>query len=73
MKIFLPLLLFVHFNLPGSRQAEMVYVCVSPTSIAYHKSKDGCKGIQACTHQIIKISKADAINKYKYRACKICF
>lgn len=51
----------------------MVYVCVSPTSIAYHKSKNGCKGIQACTHQIIKVSKADAINKYKYRACKICY
>ena len=54
---------------PGSIK---VYVCDSSTSVAYHSSKS-CKGLNRCTHQIIEVSKQDAIDKYGKRACKICY
>jgi len=53
------------------KSTEEVYICVSPTAKAYHKSKDGCKGLLSCTHKITKVTKDEAIRKYKYRACRI--
>lgn len=49
----------------------MVYVCVSTTAYAYHVDYD-CRGLQACTHTIRKVTEDDAINKYGRKACKIC-
>lgn len=73
MKIFLQLLLLVQLSLYKEPDTEQVYICISRSAIAYHKSGDGCRGIKACTHEIRKVSKADAIRKYKYRACKLCY
>ncbi|MES2023908.1 MAG: hypothetical protein V4439_04455 [Patescibacteria group bacterium] len=52
-------------------KGDSVYVCDSQTSVAYHVDKN-CKGLSRCTHKIITVTKADAVNVYKKRACKIC-
>ena len=48
-----------------------VYFCDSSTSVAYHASEN-CKGLNKCTHNIIRITVNDAIGRGK-RACKICY
>ncbi|WP_216857882.1 hypothetical protein [Pedobacter steynii] len=73
MKILLHLVLLMHLNMDQRPDTTRVYICTSPTAVAYHKSRNGCKGIQACSRKVIKVSKSDAIRKYKYRACKVCY
>jgi len=73
MKVLINLILLLGLCSYKGPDSGEVYISLSPTAVAYHKSKDGRKGIQACTHQVIKVSKEDAIKKYKYRACKLCF
>lgn len=73
MKIICTLLILISTSLCNPVAPEEVYICISPTAIAYHKSKTNCKGIRACTHDIKKVSKEDAIKKFKYRACRLCF
>lgn len=73
MKILLHLVLLMQLSMDKKTDTPQVYICTSPTAVAYHKSKDGCKGIQACNRKVLKVSKSDAIRKYKYRACKICY
>lgn len=68
IKIVLVCLLFMSFK--GG--TEKVYVCDSSTSVAYHETKE-CKGLNRCKHDIINITKKDAIDKYGKRACKICY
>lgn len=50
---------------------EIVYLCNSKTSEVYHTNRQ-CKALKKCSHEIIEVTKADAINKYGKRACKIC-
>lgn len=50
---------------------DSVYLCNSATAYVYH-STTSCKGLNHCTHGLIKVSLKDAINKYHRRACKIC-
>ena len=70
VKVILKALLIV--GLLACHQGEpMVYVCNSKNSVAFHPSKE-CKGLQQCTHEIIHISKKDAVDKYGKRACKMC-
>lgn len=52
-------------------KTDSVFICVSGRAYAYHSTLE-CRGLQRCTHQIIKISLYEAVNKYGYRACKIC-
>lgn len=52
--------------------ADNVYVCDTKTSVAYHSTKD-CKGLNRCSHEIIHVSKADAVNVYGKRECKLCY
>lgn len=73
MKIFLHLIFFLQLVMGKETDTEQVYICISRSAVAYHKSEDACRGIKACTHEIRKVSKSDAIRKYKYRACKICY
>jgi hypothetical protein len=73
MKILLHLVLLMHLNMDKRPDTTQVYICTSPTAVAYHKSRNGCKGIQACSRKVLKVSKSDAIRKYKYRACKVCY
>jgi hypothetical protein len=49
-----------------------VFVCDSTTSVAYHETKN-CRGLNRCTHEIIQVTKRDAIENYGKRACKICY
>ncbi len=50
---------------------DSVYICVSPTGHKYHNDRD-CRGLAKCTHEIRKVSKAQAI-KMGYTPCKICY
>lgn len=49
-----------------------VWVCVSPTAVAYHSSKT-CAGLQRCTHAVVSTTKDSAVNYYHHRACKKCY
>lgn len=49
---------------------DSVYICQSKSAYAYHSYE--CRGLQRCTHRIVKIPKATAI-KLGYKACKICY
>ena len=73
MKILLVFLVILGQCVYNSGVEEEVYICVSKNAVAYHKSKNQCRGLGKCTHDIIKVTKEDAIRKYKYRACKICY
>jgi hypothetical protein len=68
LKISLVVILFASFKSNGDK----VYVCDSKTSVAYHATK-GCRGLNKCTHEIIHITKTEATNTYRKRACKICY
>jgi hypothetical protein len=59
IKLVLTFLLFTSFK-PGTTD---VYVCHSTASVAYNVSKN-CKGLNRCTHEIIYVSKIDAVDKY---------
>ncbi len=48
-----------------------VYICDSKTAYVYH-STENCPGLRHCTHDIIKVTLREAMNKYNRRACKIC-
>lgn len=48
-----------------------VYICDSAGSYAYHLSKS-CSGLRHCKHQILIVTKDEAINTYGRKACKIC-
>jgi hypothetical protein len=49
-----------------------VYICNSSGAYAYHSSTN-CSGLNRCTHTIIKVSVKDAVEKYRRRACKLCY
>ena len=66
-------------NAPKSRAAiekptkeVVVFLCDSETAYAYHSSS-GCSGLNRCKHEIIKVTKSDAVNQYGRRPCKICY
>lgn len=45
-----------------------VYICDSDTAKKYHLKKD-CRGLNACTHRIIKVSLEEAAKKGKKNLC----
>jgi len=50
---------------------DSVYICVSKTGHKYHDNRE-CRGLAKCTHEIRKVSGAQA-SKLGYTACKICY
>lgn len=84
-RFLLPLLLLLHLALlpalaqePASskekkekKKEATVYICDSKTASVYH-SGEGCRGLNNCKHEIIEVTKKDAVNVYGRRACKIC-
>jgi len=58
-------------NIHARTRVDSVYICVSATGHKYHDNRD-CHGLARCTHEIRKVSKAQAI-KMGYSACKICY
>ena len=59
-------------NIPAHVQTAEVYICLSANAKAYHAKKE-CKGLDACTHTIKKVTEKEAINDYNRRACKVCY
>jgi hypothetical protein len=57
---------------PVFAKAEYVYICNSTTAYAYHSIKD-CSGLNRCTHEILKITKDEAVDKYGRKPCKVCY
>ena len=53
------------------RVTEVVYVCISRGSVAYH-SRDNYEGINRCSHEVKRMSVADARVLGK-RACMKCY
>lgn len=51
---------------------DMVYICTGPQSNCYHRTP-GCHGLNKCSGDIRKVSKKEAEEKYRRRACKICY
>lgn len=51
-------------------EADSVYVCTGPYSVAYHQRID-CKGLKRCGSEIEKISRQDAVKEGR-RPCRIC-
>jgi hypothetical protein len=72
MKLLFGFLLVFVLCTSFKNTGDSVYVCDSKTSVAYHAIKN-CKGLNKCTHEIIKVSKAEAVDVYKKRACKLCY
>ena len=46
----------------------LVYICKSETAHKYHYSKN-CRGLSACTHDIIPVTLQEARQKYKRTLC----
>jgi hypothetical protein len=53
------------------KKETYVYICNSNGAYAYHSSKT-CRGLNRCTHEILKVTLADAVKVYKRKPCKIC-
>ena len=45
-----------------------VYLCDSKSAYSYHLDIN-CRGLKRCTHDIIKVTKAKAINDYRRKLC----
>lgn len=55
----------------NNSKTDSVYICNSSTAYVYH-STPNCKGLNRCTHGVIKVSLYDATHSYGRRACKLC-
>ena len=53
-------------------KTDSVWICNSTTAYAYHSSSS-CRGLNRCTHGIVKVSASDAVNKMGRVPCKICY
>lgn len=72
------LLLILSFTLTGlfiqpessikESQNSDVYICASKSSKKYHYKKN-CRGLNACNHEIRKVSLSDARKKYGKTLC----
>lgn len=64
---------FTSADMPDARQdaEEYVYICTGPSSKRYHKT-DRCRGLNRCSGEVIRISKAKAIDQDK-TPCRICY
>jgi hypothetical protein len=54
-----------------SSAGTKVFICDSPSAVAYHSSKN-CRGLQKCTHRVLEVYETDAQNK-NLRSCKVCY
>jgi len=49
-------------------ERKKVFVCDSEGSTKYHLKKN-CKGLEKCKHEVLKITKEEAIKKGKTELC----
>ena len=59
-----------NYESPREQLQTEVYICV--TGEVYHSTRN-CRGLNSAKHKVIKVSKEEAIKKYKRRPCKICY
>lgn len=62
----IPLILL--FILTSFNLEDKVYICDSTTAKRYHYNRS-CRGLNACTHDIIDITREEAINNYGRTLC----
>ena len=53
------------------KKVTYVYICNSSGAYAYH-STESCRGLNRCSHGVLKVTLSDAVHKYGRRPCKIC-
>jgi len=63
-------LLVIFFSVLSSfRSPEgKVYLCMSNAAAVYHYNRS-CRGLSNCKHEIIEVSKEEAVNNYGRRIC----
>jgi len=55
-------------SLNSHQEEKKVFICDSEGSTKYHLKKN-CKGLEKCEHDILKLTKADAIKQGKTELC----
>lgn len=58
-------------SIPNQIRVDSVLICVSRTAYVYHDHY--CRGLNACTHEIKKVTLAFAKNELGRRACENCY
>lgn len=53
------------------KKEAQVYVCDSKSAYAYHVS-GSCRGLNRCSHGVIKMGLSEAKNSYGRKLCRIC-
>ncbi len=59
-------------QLEASREENNVYICDSQTAKAYHASEN-CRGLNRCTHEVVKVTKKEAEEEYGRVKCQVCY
>lgn len=49
-------------------ESKKVFICDSESATKYHL-KSNCKGLEKCDHEVLKITKEEAIKKGKTELC----
>ena len=65
--MFKLLLTFSLLSFLSIEDPPKVYICDSENAVAYHYTKE-CRGIKLCTHEILKVTKEEALEK-KLKLC----
>lgn len=60
-----------HLNTVTSAPEVKVFICLGGTAYAYHYTRS-CKGLAQCRHQIVQVTKDEAVQKYGRKACGYC-
>jgi hypothetical protein len=51
---------------------KQVSICNSQMAKAYHVSQN-CRGLNRCTHAVVKITKKEAVEQYGRVECQVCY
>jgi hypothetical protein len=62
------LVLFSADQVSNHPEQSVVYICDSTGATKYHLSSD-CRGLNACDHKVIKVTKQEAYDKGKKELC----
>jgi len=50
---------------------DKVFICLGGSAYAYHNIRS-CKGLVQCRHQIVSVTRTEAVQKYGRKACGYC-
>jgi hypothetical protein len=54
------------------RSSGQVYICDSQTAKACH-AFESCRGLNRCTHAVVKVTKKEAEEEYGREKCQVCY